>query len=77
MLFGNLFKGEYLYILTRVPYAQDDIRLKVIEERARYIIRDKIPSYDVKNLIKAKQGSENCQYEKPKTNFMETITQKG
>ena len=54
MLFGNLFKGEYLYILTRVPYEQDDIRLKVIEERARFIIRDKIPSYDIKNLIKAK-----------------------
>ena len=46
MLFGNLFKAEYAYILTRIPYAIGDPRLRVIEERARYAINKRIPSFN-------------------------------
>ena len=63
MLFGGLFKGEYVYILTRQPYGVNDIRRKIIEERAYYTLKDKIPSYNINNLVPALQGPENdCIY---------------
>lgn len=46
MLVGNLFKAEYAYILTREPLETNDVRLRVIEERARYALKKRIPSFD-------------------------------
>lgn len=52
MLFGNLFKAEYAYILTRKPYEPGDQAIRVIAERARFILKKRIPDYDQKNLIR-------------------------
>jgi hypothetical protein len=52
MLFGNLYKAEYAYVLTREPFELNDQRLRVIEERVRFILNKQIPSYDQSNLVR-------------------------
>ena len=63
MLFANLFKAEYAYVLTRKPYELNDPEFKVIEERVRYVLNNKIPSYKQKNLVRVFQKRDKELYE--------------
>lgn len=62
MLFANLFKAEYAYVLTRKPYELNDPEFKVIEERVRFVLNNKLPDFDQKNLVRVFQKRDDNLY---------------